>query len=272
MTSLHDTTGHVRYPGNWEPCRFLPTHLVSPSGTAAYLSEPSGFPRTAQVSPAYAFRLHPGPPPVRRLTPRGSPVSVFLLARAPLWPTNPVAVTRTPHPTRFQSSVRGARVWRAVPVGSRAVPHRMFPTSMYRPELCARPGFQPEGLPPVPPPPKPRGPGTFCGPAGFPTPRVYSRASALGLWGTGNRVPRFPDHRWWGKMNVSPHHPRPHFRNTQPEHRSPDLSGSPNHQSPGSPPGMWIGLGSSNRLSAIALPVECRASPHFLRHAASPAT
>jgi hypothetical protein len=71
-----------RYP---DGSRFgQPIRLVSPSGAAAYLSEPSGFPRTAQVSPAYAFRHHPGPQPVRRLAPRGSPVSPPLLGRAPL--------------------------------------------------------------------------------------------------------------------------------------------------------------------------------------------
>jgi len=83
----------------------------------------------------------------------------------------------------------------------------------------------------------------LCGPAGFPTPRVYSRASVLGLWGAGDRVPSFPDHRRRGKAVRYPHHPRPHFRNRQPEHRSPDLSGSPN-VTPGVPPGyVWIGIG-----------------------------
>ena len=54
-----DTTGH-QVP-RWEP-EGTPSRLVSPSGAAAYVPEPSGFPRTAQVSPAYAFRHHPGPP------------------------------------------------------------------------------------------------------------------------------------------------------------------------------------------------------------------
>jgi hypothetical protein len=164
-------------------------------------------------------------------------------------------------------------VWRAVPVGSRAVPHRGYPTPMYRPELCARPGVSAK-------PPLlchslrlPSGAWDLCGPAiGYPmTPHVYSWASALGLWGTGNRVRRFPDHRRRGKMEWIPHHPRPHFRNTQPEHRSPDLSGSPNRQSPESLLGM-CGSGSSGTLSGTALPVECRASADFPAHAASPAT
>jgi hypothetical protein len=76
-----DTTGH-QVP-RWEP-KGTPIHLVSLSGTAAYLSAPSGFPRTAQVSPAYVFRLRPGPQPVQRLTPRDSPVSVSLHAHTPL--------------------------------------------------------------------------------------------------------------------------------------------------------------------------------------------
>ena len=156
-------------------------------------------------------------------------------------------------------------MWRAVPVGSRPVPHRGCRTPMYRPELCARPGFQPEGLPPVPLPPKPREPGTSRSSRVSPTPRVYSRASALGLWGTGNRVPSFPGYRRRGKAQG----PLPRFRDGQPERFSPDHSGSPNHHSRG-PPRVGRGSGSSGGLSAAALPVECGASPHFLRHPASP--
>jgi hypothetical protein len=98
-----------------------------------------------------------------------------------------------------------------------------------------------------------------------PTPRVCSRASALGLWGTGNRVPSFPGYRRRGKAQG----PLPRFRDGQPEHFSPDHSGSPNHH-PRGPPRVGRGSGSSGGLSAAALPVECGASPHFLRHPASP--
>jgi hypothetical protein len=92
----------------------------------------------------------------------------------------------------------------SIPVRCYPVPHRGYPTPMYRPELCARPGVS--AKPPLLCP-------SLQSPSGGweltlqparvspqPTPRVYSRASALGLWGTGNRVPPFPDHRRWGKM------------------------------------------------------------------------
>jgi hypothetical protein len=77
---------------------------------------------------------------------------------------------------------------------------------------------------------------------GFPdTPRLFVGLSAAPV---GHRQPGlpFPRSPAAGEDGVDTH-PRPHFRNTQPEHRSPDLSGSPNRQSPGSPLGMWIGVG-----------------------------
>ncbi len=62
-----DTTGH-QVP-RWEP-EGTPTRLVSPSGAAAYVPEPSGFPRTAQVSPAYTTAIvrvpHPSGPHAQR--------------------------------------------------------------------------------------------------------------------------------------------------------------------------------------------------------------
>jgi hypothetical protein len=136
------------------------------------------------------------------------------------------------------SSVRGARAWRAVPVRWHSVPHRGYPTPMYRPELCARPGVS-FASPPVPLPPVALGSlGAHAPAIGYPmTPHVYSWASALGLWGTGNRVRGFPDHRRRGKTMRIPHHPRPHFRNTQPQRFSHDLSGSPNHHPQGPP---WV--------------------------------
>jgi len=93
------------------------------------------------------------------------------------------------------SSVRRTRKQWALPVGPCAVPHRTYPTSMYWPELCARPGFQPEGLPPVPPPPKPRGPGTFAVQPGFPdTPCLFTGLSAgpVGHRQPGSPFPRSP--------------------------------------------------------------------------------
>jgi hypothetical protein len=102
-----DTTGH-QVP-RWEP-EGTPIRLVSPSGAAAYLSEPSGFPRTAQVSPAYAFRRQTGnPQPVRRLTPRGSPVSQLLPCQYARMTRQPCCGNRTPHPTRFQARIGGPR-------------------------------------------------------------------------------------------------------------------------------------------------------------------
>jgi hypothetical protein len=95
---------------------------------------------------------------------------------------------------------------------------------MYRPELCARPGVS--AKPPLlcPSLQSPSGGWELTLQPGFPDPHVYSWASALGLWGTGNRVPSFPDHRRRGKAQG----PLPRFRDGQPKHRSPDLSGSPN--------------------------------------------
>jgi hypothetical protein len=130
----------------------------------------------------------------------------------------------------------------------------------------------PWDIPLVPLPPVTLGSlGAHAPAIGYPmTPHVYSWASVLGLWGTGSRVPSFPDHRRRGKVMRTPHHPRPHFRNTQPEHFLSDLSGSPNRQSPESTLGMF-GSGSSDSLSAIALPVECGASADLPAHPASPA-
>jgi hypothetical protein len=81
-----------------------------------------------------------------------------------------------------------------VPVGRHPVPHRGYPTPMYRPELCARPGVSTFVSPPVPLPPVTLGSlGAHAPAIGYPmTPRVYSRASVLGLWGTGNWVPVSP--------------------------------------------------------------------------------
>jgi hypothetical protein len=167
------------------------------------------------------------------------------------------------------SSDRGARVWRAVPVGSRPVPHRGCRTPMYRPELCARSGFQPEGLPPVPLPPKPREPGTSrSSRRGFPRNRHPVSIHGPQRWACGAPATGFrlsPATGGGGR-----HSPLPRFRDGQPEHFSPDHSGSPNHH-PRGPPRVGRGSGSSGGLSAAALPVECGASPHFLRHPASPA-
>jgi hypothetical protein len=160
-----------------------------------------------------------------------------------------------------------------VPVGSRPVPHRGYPTPMYRPELCARPGFQPHGTSSLCHPLRlPSGAWDLCGPAiGYPmTPHVYSWASVLGLWGTGNRVRISPitggGGRWSGYHTI----PDPTFGTRSQGGFSPDLSGSPNRQSPESTLGMF-GSGSSDSLSAIALPVECGASADLPAHPASPA-
>jgi hypothetical protein len=61
---------------------------------------------------------------------------------------------------------------------------------MYRPELCARPGVSTFVSPPVPLPPVTLGSlGAHAPAIGYPmTPHVCPWASALGLWGTGNRV------------------------------------------------------------------------------------
>jgi hypothetical protein len=58
----------------WSPPLARP--LISPG--------PPGFPIQHRVSSAYASRHRPGPPPVRRFAPSGSPVSALLPGRAPL--------------------------------------------------------------------------------------------------------------------------------------------------------------------------------------------
>jgi hypothetical protein len=73
------------------------------------------------------------------------------------------------------------------------------------------------------------------------TPHVYSWASALGLWGTGDRVRISPitggGGRWSGYTI-----PDPTFGTRGQGGFSPDLSGSPN-PTPGVPPGyVWIGI------------------------------
>ncbi len=141
------------------------------------------------------------------------------------------------------SSVRRTRKQWALPVGSRAIPHRMFPTSMYRPELCARPGVSAK-------PPLlchslrlPSGAWELTLQPGFPdTPRLFVGLSAgpVGHRRSGSKFPRSPAVGEDGAV----HRPLPHFRNTQPECFPSDLSGSPNRQlSPESPLGMWSGVG-----------------------------
>jgi hypothetical protein len=108
----------------------------------------------------------------------------------------PVALrTRTPHPTRFRSSVRGAANRRALPVRWHSVPHRGYPTPMYRPELCARPGVSAFASPPVPLPPVTLGSLGPRGPAGFPRHPVSVHGPqrwACGAPATGFAFPRSP--------------------------------------------------------------------------------
>jgi hypothetical protein len=112
---------------------------------------------------------------------------------------------------------------------------------MYRPELCARPGVSAFASPPVPLPPVTLGSlGAHAPAIGYPmTPHVYSWASALGLWGTGNRVRVSPitggGGRWSGYHTI----PDPTFGTRSQGGFSPDLSGSPN-VNPQSPP--WVCL------------------------------
>jgi hypothetical protein len=181
---------------------------------------------------------------------------------------HPRCGSRTPHPTRFQSSVRGAGA------NDRQYPwaHALFPIGGIPPP-CTDPSYA-RGQEFQRSPPLlchslrlPSGAWDLAVQPGFPdTPCLFTGLSAGPV---GHRQPgsRFPDHRRWGKAQG----PLPHFRNAQPRHLSLDLSGSPNRQSPESTLGMF-GSGSSDSLSAIALPVECGASRHFLRHPASPAT
>jgi hypothetical protein len=71
-----------RYP---DGSRFgQPIRLVSPAGAAAYLSEPSGFPRTAQVSPAYATAIIRVPQPVRPSRPAVPPLAGSYHASTPV--------------------------------------------------------------------------------------------------------------------------------------------------------------------------------------------
>jgi hypothetical protein len=76
-----DTTGH-QVP-RWEP-EGTPIRLVSPSGAAAYVPEPSGFPRTAQVSPAYATAIIRVPQPVRPSRPEVPPLAGSYHASTPV--------------------------------------------------------------------------------------------------------------------------------------------------------------------------------------------
>jgi hypothetical protein len=121
----------------------------------------------------------------------------------------------------------------------------------------------------------PREPGSSRSSRVSPTPHVCSWASALGLWGAGDRVLSFPAHRRWGKMiwkedDGSIHTiPDPTFGTDSQSIATLTCPGRPT-SSPGSPPGM-CGSGSSGNLSVATLPVECRASPDFAGHAASPA-
>ncbi len=171
-----------------------------------------------------------------------------------------------PHPPPYEvpgARLGGPQTGRQHPYAGILFPIGRFPRPRTDPSYARGQGFSPKASPLCHPLRNLGGLGAHAPAIGHPmTPHVCSCASALGLWGTGDRVPRFPDHRRWGRW--SGYHPRSHFRNTQPEHRSPDLSGSPNHQSPGSPPGMWIGLGratASQRLRSPLSAAPARISP-----------
>jgi hypothetical protein len=162
-------------------------------------------------------------------------------------------------------------VWWALPVGSRPVPHRGYRTPMYRPELCARPGVSAK-------PPLlchslrlPSGAWGLTPQPGFPdTPRLFVGLSAgpVGRTATGFLVSPTTGGggRWSGYHTI----PDPTFGTRSQSIAALTCPGRPT-STPGVPPG-YVDWGSSDHFSAIAHPVECRASPHFLRHAASPAT
>jgi hypothetical protein len=155
-------------------------------------------------------------------------------------------------------------VWRAVPVGSRPVPHRGCRTPMYRPELCARPGVSARRPPPLCPSlQSPSGGWELTLQPGFPDlPRVLVGLSAgpVGHRQPGSFFPRLPA-AGEGTRPPTPlsgrtaraFQPRP-FRVAQ-------------HLALGPP---RYGVRSSGGLSASTRLVECGASPHFLRHPASP--
>jgi hypothetical protein len=127
-----------------------PIRLVSPSGAAALMPEPSGFPRTAQVSPAYATAIVRSPPTRPAFTPRGSPVSWLLPRQYALMTRQPCCGHRTPHPTRFQARIGGPGA-DGITRGHLAS-HRDHVGPMYRPELCAWPGVLAFASPPCAPP------------------------------------------------------------------------------------------------------------------------
>jgi len=121
--------------------------------------------------------------------------------------------------------------------------HALFPIGgipppFTGPSYCAARSFSPKTSPPVPPPPKPREPGGSRPSRVFPTPRVYSRASALDLWGTGNRVRVSPFTGGGGRHKA----PAPTFGTGSRSIAAPTCPGRPTI-TPRSPPRVcWSGI------------------------------
>jgi len=142
----------------------------------------------------------------------------------------PCCGSRTPHPTRFQARIGGPRYGGRYPWA-----HGLFPIGGVAPP-CTDPSYARgqefrRSLPScAPPSSRPREAGSSHSSRVSPTPHVYSWASALGLWGTGNRVPSFPDHRRRGKAQG----PYPAFGTDSRSIAAPTFPGRPT-SSPGFP-------------------------------------
>lgn len=143
--------GHrrVRTTPNASPARDL-LAWSPPPARALIAPAPRDLPPTSRRFVTLRLLPSSGPPPVRELPPGGSPVSLPLQPGPPDQRPSAVSENRIPHPTRFQSSVRGARAGRGVHR------HRYFPVGGFSPPFRTRAmrgqGF-PLPLPPVPPPP-----------------------------------------------------------------------------------------------------------------------
>ena len=133
-------------------------------------------------------------------------------------------------------------------------------------------------LPPVPPPPKPRGPGTFAVQPGFPdTPCLFTGLSAgpVGHRQPGSEFPRSPaageGDVYVDDVDVDTT-PYPTFGTDSQSASSLTCPGRPTINHPQSPLRVCVDRDRAAASQRTALPVECGASADFPAHPASPAT
>lgn len=197
----------MRTTPNASPARDL-LAWSPPPARALIAPAPRDLPPTSRRFVTLRLLPSSGPPPVRELPPGGSPlVCPYNPARLTSGPAR-FPKTGSPHPTRFQSSVRGPRrAWRpSAPV----LPRRGF-SPPFRTRAMRGQGF-PLPLPPVPPPPRRPGalrPSRSCGR----TTDTRRLAAGLSAAPAGHRQvgSDFPTHRRRGRLRPLGLRPLPTF-------------------------------------------------------------